>query len=177
MRIIKVFPRAMVKYLIANKESKGCPWALISIYTSHKERLISPQMEEELKGMRCEKILNMCFGDYDKKIWEKIKGTEEDQYFFNQRQAQEILEFVKSFDEKHQFMSYPTTLVVHCDAGVSRSGAVGLWACRYLGYDEKEFRKSNKNIHPNSHVYDTLYELSGMREDYKNFWDSIPREQ
>jgi len=47
-----------------------------------------------------------------------------------------------------------------------------LWACRYLGGDEKEFRKLNKNIHPNSHVYDTLYEVSGMKEDYRKFWET-----
>jgi len=173
MRTILVLPRAEVRYLIENKKPVDHHWALISIYTSPKERLVTPLVEKELKKQGCDKVLNMCFGDYDKNVWDKIKGTKEAPYFFNQKQAQEIIEFVKFFDEKHQLMSYTTTLVVHCDAGVSRSGAVGLWACRYLGRDEKEFRKLNKNIHPNSHVYDTLYEVSGMKGDYRKFWDKV----
>jgi len=164
-RMIKVFSRAMVKLIIEHKEPQAEHWALISIYSSPKDKLIGPEEEKTLKKIGCEKTLSLCFGDYDYSSFDILKGQKEEEYIFNKNHADKIIEFVKSFDEKHQFMSWPTLFVVHCDAGVSRSGAVGLWACRYLEYDEKEFRKINENISPNSFVYDTLCKESGMKED------------
>lgn len=171
-RIIKVLPRAEVRYIIDHKELQAEHWALISIYSSPKEKLVGMEEEKSLKGIGCEKVLNLCFGDYDYSHLGVVKKMKEEEYLFNDKHANKIIAFVKSFDEKHRFMSYPTLFVVHCDAGVSRSGAVGLWACRYLGYDEKEFRKINSNIFPNSLIYDTLYKAAGMKEDYKKFWEN-----
>jgi predicted protein tyrosine phosphatase len=172
-RIISVLPRATVRHIIEHKEPQAGHWALISIYSSPKEKLVGPEEEETLKEIGCEKVLSLCFGDYDYSCLEVIKERNEEELLFNTTHAEKVIDFVKSFDEKHQFMSYSTLLVVHCDAGVSRSGALGLWSCRYLGYDEKEFRKTNNNIHPNSLIYDTLCKVSGMKESYQNFWDNL----
>ena len=56
-------------------------------------------------------------------------------------------------------------LVVHCDQGQSRSGAVALWAQRYCaqqglsGFTEKQFWPANREICPNKYVGQVLCEV------------------
>jgi len=171
-RLIRVLPRAQVRDIIRHREPQAAPWALISVYSSPKEQLIGSEEEKVLKGIGCEKVLNLCVGDYDHSHMEVIKKIGKEEFVFSEEHAKNVIDFVKSFDEEHQLQSYLTMLVVHCDAGVSRSGAIGLWACRYLGCDEKEFRRDNPFIHPNTLIYETLYIESGMKESYKDFWEN-----
>jgi len=51
---------------------------------------------------------------------------------------------------------------------------VGVFAIRYLGLDEKLFRKENTALGPNTLVYDTLAKVSGLRGDYEKWWENIP---
>lgn len=46
-------------------------------------------------------------------------------------------------------------MIVHCDAGVSRSAAVDACMKRYLGYDDWDIFK-NPNYEPNSLVYNDI---------------------
>jgi predicted protein tyrosine phosphatase len=62
--------------------------------------------------------------------------------------------------------------VLHCDAGVSRSGAVGTFIQRYLEIEEEGFKKLNPYIHPNHFVLNILMEVSGMAEKRRREqWD------
>jgi len=68
---------------------------------------------------------------------------------FTEQHAKQIINFVDT-------NKFKRVMYVHCDAGISRSGAVGLWICRYLGEDENEFRNRNTRIHPNNYIMDVL---------------------
>lgn len=46
--------------------------------------------------------------------------------------------------------------VVHCAAGISRSGAVGTFAADFFNVDKEEFKRFNWGIQPNPHVLSLL---------------------
>ena len=82
------------------------------------------------------------------------RDTEEGLLHFNPGLAKEILEFIRKIktDSKKLF-------IVHCDAGISRSGAVGYmlneWFNKYLTSnreDDKYFKDNNVQIMPNPEV-------------------------
>lgn len=68
---------------------------------------------------------------------------------FTEDQAKELLEFIESNKDKE-------TCIVHCAAGISRSGAVGTFITEYFNSDFDWFRKTNPQIHPNRLVLDLL---------------------
>ena len=73
------------------------------------------------------------------------KGLNECQLFTRQ-QGEEILNFV----ERNKHIE---TLFIHCSAGISRSGAVGLVINDYYGEETyMEFGNSNTNIRPNFYI-------------------------
>ena len=76
---------------------------------------------------------------------------------FTEQHAEQIIDFVEKNKNKR-------VMYVHCDAGISRSGAVGLWMCRYLGEDEEDFRTRNKNIHPSPNVMNILKKVEQRRK-------------
>ena len=50
-----------------------------------------------------------------------------------------------------------SNFVIHCEAGISRSGAIGLFINDYFNVmNKKEFKKINFNIHPNKYIYNEL---------------------
>lgn len=50
--------------------------------------------------------------------------------------------------------------IVHCSAGISRSGAVGTFINDYFGLDYSTFRKTNPQVQPNPFVLRTLKSIS-----------------
>ena len=77
---------------------------------------------------------------------------------FSAEQAQWILDFLETNKDKETF-------IVHCSAGIARSGAVAQFICDYFRCDNKEFRKANPHISPNPYVLRVLNNLSR----YKNY--------
>ncbi len=165
-------PLAMSKVLFNDTQT---PWALISIFGlvnemnknggRDKNTLISKDNFPILKEMGCVDYCNSCFMDITKEHYEKHNRTiYMENMLFDIPRAEKIIYFLNSIKDKCE------RLVVHCDAGVSRSGAVGLWATRYLGLDEKKYSDSNLGIHPNLHVVDILSEVSGVKKEYRDFW-------
>jgi predicted protein tyrosine phosphatase len=144
-------------------------WAIISIYTDHI--LLNLKSIETLKTLGCEEYLSLRFADITKENYEKDKNfyDEKNLIIFTIEHAQQIINFINKVNRNDKIQ----TLVVHCSAGVSRSGAVGFFACRYLHTNEKEFWKTNPNIAPNSHILDVLHKVSGMKDDYIKFWDNL----
>ena len=65
---------------------------------------------------------------------------------FSNEQAERIVRFVDAWKSKVE------RLVVHCDAGVSRSAAVCAAMKRYLGFDNQD----SQQYEPNPLVYETL---------------------
>lgn len=64
-------------------------------------------------------------------------------------QAKQIVEFIKKNKDAKQF-------IVHCSAGISRSGAVGEFIADYIGFDRNEFLRDNPAIHPSPYVSSLL---------------------
>jgi len=137
--------------------------AIISICSHVSQVLMTKKRIEELHAMDCHYILPLVFEDIRKQDEPKLLDKH---VLFNEDMAHQIISFLDVLRDKEI-----TTLFIHCDAGVSRSGAVGIFAVRYLDMDEKEFLGSNI-IHPNSTIYDILMKVSGLRGDYIKFWEN-----
>ena len=160
MNII-VVPRFYVeRMLIASIGLKD--WALISIHAEGE--LMTPTNQEILKKDGCVDILSLRFGDITKGTYETLPhDLQRRMHLFSEKQAKSVIKFLAA----NQGIK---TLIIHCRAGVSRSGAVGLFACRYLGEDEGAFRESNPYIMPNPYVLSLLSHVAGVHENYEQWW-------
>lgn len=67
-------------------------------------------------------------------------------------QLQEIYDYLIEHKDYDYF-------IVHCTAGVSRSGAVGAFANDLFGEVYQTFKSRNKSINPNSYISSKLKEL------------------
>lgn len=67
-------------------------------------------------------------------------------------QAKELYAFIK--DNKHKEI-----FIVHCTAGISRSGAVITFLNDYFGGNWNELMRNNPQIQPNYHVYKLLHDI------------------
>ena len=77
---------------------------------------------------------------------------------FTKEQAIELLNFVEQHKDKGN-------CIVHCAAGISRSGAVGTFINDYFGGDHFVFKKTNPYVNPNGHVLRTLKMVVNERTD------------
>lgn len=68
---------------------------------------------------------------------------------FTEQQAADLLDFIEKNKDKQLCM-------VHCAAGVSRSGAVGHFISDYFEQDYDQFKKTNPYVHPNMKVLQLL---------------------
>lgn len=181
---IKILPRALVEYLITDggtnviDRDTTTPWALISIFgvTDDNDRkpnvLITKEIEDSniLRNLGCHYHHNSCFADVTQDEYNRAKDIIYlENLLFDEERAKAIIEFIDSVKDKVE------RLFVHCDAGVSRSGGVGLFATRYLGLDESNYLKENPYIYPNRWVVGTLSKVSGLHDDYETFWKQVDR--
>ncbi len=139
--------------------------AIISICSYKRDILFTEAVK---KQMDCENIISFVFADLTEADYKVSPSLTKTYPRFNVKMAHDIIEFINNIKEKDIKL-----LLIHCDAGISRSGAVGVWAIRYLGMDENIFRKEHPYIGPNTLVYDTLSKVSGLREGYANWWEDI----
>jgi len=93
-------------------------------------------------------VLNLKFDDVDVDIKECKAFTRE--------QALKTIDFLSSQKNRK-------TLLIHCAAGISRSGAIGQFAIHYLNGDKEHFRLKNSHILPNNKV---LRELNNIANGY-----------
>jgi len=151
---ITVCPRMYIKQIIDNKIdiNDNKTWALISIY-SIKELISTPQRIQNLKEIKCIDYLSLKFSDIEKEM--------EGEILFNEHHAKKILYFINKIKDKAEI------LIIHCEAGISRSGAVGLFLCRAIGLNEGLFWLWNPRIYPNNHVLDVLDKISPIDTEYK----------
>ena len=77
---------------------------------------------------------------------------------FDSEQAQAVVTFVENNRHKKTF-------IVHCTAGISRSGAVGQFICDYFNCDREEFLRINPHIYPNARVTRMLNNLTNGYAD------------
>lgn len=104
-----------------------------------------PESEPLFGNYKCDTLLSLKFHDTTYRInWTSI--------LFDEDMADKVIEFlerVKAADDGKD-------LLIHCMAGVSRSGAVGTFAREFLDLDYEEFTRDNPHICPNPLVMKLL---------------------
>jgi predicted protein tyrosine phosphatase len=146
-------PKSFIKY---------DAWYLVSIHTLPDDPLITPEYEESLKRLGCKEYIDMQFWDIER---DDFDPDNEFNTIFTVEHAKQIIEFVDRVHAEEDEVVF----VAHCDAGVSRSGAVGRFVTEYIGLDEEHFYKVNDGIQPNTHIYSTLKDEAGMNPYLDNF--------
>lgn len=95
---------------------------------------------------------------------ECIRDIYDELTLFNEDHARNIIEFQKTIDE-----NTITSIIVHCTAGISRSGAVSQFLQDIYHKNDKDneiFNRNNRHIVPNKHVYKTLRDI--MFKEYRS---------
>lgn len=128
-------PRANMAWVHEAEEVQGKKWAVISI--SHLSDWPNITSSENCKG-----VLRLSFSDIDKPSSEHT--------IFDKSHARLILQFVKSM-----MRDKVEVMVVHCQAGISRSPAVCAALAELYGQNNDNFMRSKLYV-PNMHVYRTL---------------------
>jgi len=78
---------------------------------------------------------------------------------FRSDQAKQIIQFIEDNKNKNY--------IIHCVAGISRSGAVGTFISNYLdNVDYDFFKKYNTRIAPNIFILSTLINTSLKKDEY-----------
>ena len=136
-------------------------WYLISVY-SDEGPFIDICSTPLLKNFGYKDGLSLDFWDISPVKHGKIKERYPEAIFFDESHAKKIIKFVDEIQKSKE--SYP--LVVHCAAGISRSGAIGTFVCDYCKLDYHKFMKANPYIMANPHVLRVLRSVAGMTPDF-----------
>ena len=128
-------------------EEFDCPnaWGCISIANTEQDFAEIPDENREA-------LLQLAFAD--------ITTPQEGYNLFHDDQAHDILDFITTYWDEIE------TLLVHCDAGISRSSAVAAAIARLKLNDESEFLESP--FEPNPKVYRILREVASGGGDYQD---------
>jgi predicted protein tyrosine phosphatase len=89
-------------------------------------------------------VLTLFFDDIEKDLELSPTNHQETKAF----SKDDAIKIIKFLDDNKSVK----TLLIHCAAGISRSGAVGLFTLSYLNGDKEHFNKENKYILPNARV-------------------------
>ncbi|MCK9154712.1 MAG: hypothetical protein M0P12_01210 [Paludibacteraceae bacterium] len=76
--------------------------------------------------------------------------------------AKEIWNFLFRINKEADEKSKDLTLIVHCGAGISRSGGVGLFASELFEIPYSEFKRLNPKVQHNGTVYSELLKACGL---------------
>lgn len=126
---------------LASEFAHNKPWAVISISNPDCEYAVFQHMEN-LKA-----ILPLKFYDIDEKEKSSLVG-------FSEANAELILDFMEVWGDQIDL------LLVHCEAGMSRSpGVAAALSNIFFGEDDSWF----KNYFPNSLVYKTILNVNEQR--------------
>ena len=166
---IRILSRQHVKDIINTKglyfSCVNKVWDLISINDRPSDPLINSDNINILQQLGCRDCLSLCFADitdnnYDqvKKRWFKMGKDLDEIILFDKDMAKSVISFVDRLNREKE----DSSLIVHCRAGISRSGAVGTFACDFCGINYDDFKCINPNIFPNYHVLRLLKCHSNM---------------
>lgn len=97
-------------------------------------------------------VLNLWFDDCDvDKSGVLLNGETYTERAMTPEQAKQIYDFLLVQKQANRTMG-----IVHCAAGIARSGAVGTFAADFLDFNRKEFITINNAIRPNGHILQLL---------------------
>ena len=123
-------------------------WAMISIATKYDW----PEFDEK----NCVKATRLSFEDKDPSAYLLKDDPNNPMKLFTEKQANMVIDFVEEVKDKIEM------LVVHCEAGISRSPAVAGAISKVLFGDDSAFFKGPYK--PNMHVYRTIIDAAHKRE-------------
>ena len=125
------------------KKPPASNFSIISIYSHPDEELFTPDNLIKVRKLGCHEVLSLMFQDADPE-------KEDTDFPFTLDHAQQI----KNFLDKIRDMDKEMMLLLHCDAGISRSGAVATFSSSYLDIDYRD-----EYIKPNPYILRTLNNL------------------
>jgi predicted protein tyrosine phosphatase len=99
----------------------------------------------------------MYFDDCERNSITLIENKPVNVKAFTKKQAKELFNFIKKNINKNNW-------IIHCSAGISRSGAVGTFINDYFGLNWFEFKNNNPKVIPNNLILRLL-----KREMYKKY--------
>lgn len=139
----------------ASKYRPEKPTLMISIQDGEKQELPFKQRTNHITRSRYVDCLFLYFDDINP---DAIPGRPHMPFAFGDNDAQKIINFLKRHYEADDFED----LIIHCQAGVSRSHAIALFAAKYFEKDEDLYQKllhqEGKVLGGNSFVYKKLVE-------------------
>lgn len=128
-------------------------WHLISISCpdtpENTRSFINDQIRMSLSKLGCNKILALQFDDLKPDLLETCLKFNFKPTLFSEEQAKKIIDFINDLHNEEK----DSDLVVHCDAGISRSGAIAKFVSGFLNipfYDPY--------IRPNEYILSVLWE-------------------
>lgn len=137
----------------ASKYRPEKPTLMISIQDGEKQELPFKQRTNHITRSRYVDCLFLYFDDINP---DTIPGRPHMPFAFGDNDAQKIINFLKRHYEVDDFED----IIIHCQAGVSRSHAVALFAAKYFAKDEELYQKllhqEGKVFGGNHYVYGTL---------------------
>lgn len=155
---VRIFSKAMFSlYCRENKINDSnvdsYNWAFIEILDTSKS--INPKLEHSngfnasVFKRKHSNVIKLCFDDLEKDIFDKGHLYK----CMSQYQGKKIINFIKNNIDKNKF-------IIHCAAGISRSGAVGNFIVDYLkSMNYKVYFPEHNCICPNAHVSRVLNNL------------------
>ena len=164
---IKIYPRQEILKWILLGIQPFHKWSLISI-TGNLDSALTNREKLQLKLLSCTDILSLQFVDcsaieaHDESYVEELEKINSS--IFNENHCEQIISFITEANKK----SEKEILIVHCMAGISRSGAIGTFANDILKLDYNRFKKDNPIVRPNPFILRTL-------RNHYNYWDITTR--
>ena len=139
----------------ASKYRPEKPTLLISIQNGALQELPFKQRTNHITRKRYVDCLFLYFDDINP---DAIPGNPTTPFAFSDYDAIAIINFLKRHFENNDFKD----IIVHCQAGVSRSHAVALFISKYFAKNEDEYQRllhqESKVYGGNAYVYNKLIE-------------------
>lgn len=158
---IRIYPRIAIKEIakegwIPPSEAVWFtpPWHLISIYTDPGWEVLTPDAIANLQALGMQEYMSLMFGDIvDTSKFERLKAQSKQESIahikpFGAEQADDVLNFLYRIND----LPEESTLICHCDAGISRSAAVGQFTYDLFRDSVDSLTNYNHYSMPNSHV-------------------------
>lgn len=137
-----------MEQLLSSEDFSSENYNIISIVDHDADWLFAEPTEKN--------ILQLRFNDLDgDKVYrpKKAKAIKKDgKIVFNEDHAKQIKNFLDSIDTRKD-------LIVHCVAGISRSGAVGDFARTKFKIPFGKFMRNNPQVQPNAWIRKLLFKL------------------
>jgi len=169
IKSITVYNRFNIDLIAANlKEIPYKHWNLISISCPDtsitKNSLVNEKTKASLESQGCHRILELQFDDARDDQVEEFLKQGISVTLFTKDQANKIIEFVKEIQGEVAI----SDLVIHCDAGISRSGAIAEFVSFLYGIPFKD-----PYTRPNMYVLRTLWGVVDEQKAIRRFKDFI----